>query len=323
MVNNCLVTKLKGTVNNTDLKYLNGIVVERKKMDDAIFANMTETQKRQCRYFYFVSPKPYDLKIIEGNTYFTDNTFTQNYGKELKGVIGSTVFIANADDCKVLITDDYQCSCFLTNNSGDLHSYIGTGMTFDLSDFKFRTNLEKIAITGMNFNAADGFELIKVNNGDIQNFANCVNLKYIHSRNNANLYGDLSVFSGKDLALCVICGVNNLYPNLTGNIEVFASMPSLTTLDLHYSRSPLSGNIEAFANNINMEVFSLTGRFDISATNNIEGNLNTLLDAWYTNGKRGNVLVGLSNTKCTYNGAAIKGNAMTFVFDENGWSEQA
>lgn len=94
----CLVTKLNGSSNNTELLRLGEMKISINKID---------SPNKVTQGFYFVVNKAVKLEII-GNGNFTDNTLTVNKGKQitLTPNVSQKVYVSN-DDFDVAILDKY------------------------------------------------------------------------------------------------------------------------------------------------------------------------------------------------------------------------
>lgn len=82
-----------------------------------------------------------------------------------------------------------------------------------------------------------------------------------------------------------------------------------------------TGNVEDLGRCVSLESI----RFTFQSSENIRGNLNTMLDALFANGKvSGSLYVYAQNVSVTYNDSAITGTfSKHFDFSSNGWTERA
>lgn len=83
-MNDCLVTKLKASVNNENLLPLNGIVIN--------VVSAVETTGRSIRMYGTVGDKR-PARVLSGTTYFTDSAGTANYGTEYEYTINNNGFV--------------------------------------------------------------------------------------------------------------------------------------------------------------------------------------------------------------------------------------
>lgn len=185
----CLVTKLNGIVNNINLKKLGELRLEIQK--SATLAADSRTITLGCY-------SPVGIEVIGG--YFTDKTFSENYGTTAK---------AEANITKELIVSNNDCILRFINKS-DVIS-LTLGKNFAATDFKFDlSELKYSGVTTANFfnlvNLAEDISILKdipqlksitISNcngcfGDIASLAKSENLEIFIASYCPKIYGDIS-----------------------------------------------------------------------------------------------------------------------------------
>lgn len=191
----CLVTKLNGIVNNINLKKLEELRLEIQK--SATLAADSRTITLGCY-------SPVDIEVIGG--YFTDKTFSENYGTTAK---------AEANITKELIVSNNDCILRFINKSDVISLTLGknfaaTDFRFDLSELKYS------GITTANFystgNLAEDISIIKdipqLKNinisrcecfGDIASLVTSKNLEVFIASHCSKIYGDISSLANNSI----------------------------------------------------------------------------------------------------------------------------
>ena len=113
-MNKCLVTKLNGSSNNSELRRLGEIRMKILKVS-------TPTDVTQG--FAIGVNKPVVLKIVD-NGYFTDRTLTVNKGKTITLNIDSNDVWVNNDNVEIAILDKYSITGLSLIPSRTFGSYI-------------------------------------------------------------------------------------------------------------------------------------------------------------------------------------------------------
>ena len=213
-MNKCLVTKLNGSSNNSELLRLGEMRMKILKVSNP--TSLTQG-------FAISVNKPVVLKIVD-NGYFTDRTLTVNKGKTITLNIGfNDVWVSN-DNVEIAILDKYSITELSLYPSQTSVSYI-RNKYFNLSDLKYSTaltslNLSNSQITGDIVNLKNLTSLTSLNleysqvNGDIVNLKNLTAL-IIFRISNTNVTGDIVNLNnltriGKELILKGL--------NISGNI---------------------------------------------------------------------------------------------------------
>lgn len=239
-MNKCLVTKLNGSVSNSEILRLGEMRVHFDKVSDP-----TEgTQKLGIGISDSVT-----MEII-GDGFFTDKYLTVNKGKTFnfqKGLNG--VWVSN-NDLDVAILNKYKVTyvgAYLPDDSYE--TIYKKNKKMNINDLKYSLGITQILLpstqsSGDIGSLKDLTELISIDlsntevSGDISALKNLLNLK--------RLFFDNTKVSGniKDLnALTKLTGlsISNVQNPLTGNIGTFSAFPLITDIILKYSK--LTGDL--------------------------------------------------------------------------------
>lgn len=297
----CLVTKLNGSVSNTDLLKLGEI-----RFPFTEIANPTANNLKMTLTF------SKDAKVtVDGNGYFTDQNLSANNGKEVNFVAGAekSVVLANKT-CNVSILDKYSLksiNCF-------------SKIAIPLDELAYSTKL-----TGFSFYDSNCY-------GNISFVKNLKKLDYLDCHNNRSIYGDIAAFSGHKTETVI-----NFYDtNLSGNIESLNGMPLLR--EIHLNGTQVGGNIDNLADLPSLEKFVvyntriLEGNIasfakipsisEINIGNNkVTGYVKTLCDNLHKNGRTTGTLTVVSSentVKFDANTAMPSNNKVVATFSASG-----
>ena len=233
----CLVTKLDGSSNNSNLLRIGEMRIKFNKV-----SNPTATT--QC----VILEVSRDTKLeIIGDGYFTDSSLLQNKGKNLT-ILANTftgVYVSN-NDIELAILDKYAIKNISVKNN-----YDGSA-SFDIDSLKYSTSLAEFYVNGMpiygdisafkNLTAFYGFGASYTQiSGDIANLKNLTNLTDLRL-SNTNISGDIAAF--KNLTNLTV--LSSLFTQISGDIANLKNLTNLT--DLHLSNTNISGDIAAFKN---------------------------------------------------------------------------
>ena len=196
---NCLVTKLKGTVQNSDLLRVGELRICVHK----IYNPNGETQRINLNFTEDVK-----LEII-GDGYFTNATLVSNLGKSLtaKANTESLVYVSNGD-FEIAILNKYALTKINTRTNKK------TAIK-DIADLKYSSSLNHLAINSVE------------NVGYFSDIKPLTSLYYI-ALSNANIKGSLSdLKSLTNLGYIIVGDTSN---KLTGNVSSLKAMTKLDTL---------------------------------------------------------------------------------------------
>lgn len=284
---NCLVTKLKGTVNNPDLlklgeirfkalkPYANGSYLtigagsapilctylvgsDREGNTERTIGAGTSSNLTALDAGAVVSMEKYGITKIACNAFEID--FDSLEFSDMSAMSGTVVFVG---DC---------------NLSGDMGNIVR-----DTN----KTNITKIQIE------ADNKSTIKFSKlGQLTAMTQFIALRTVFDGVNLADFSTLTA-----LTLINIQGTIGS-TGIEGSINSLAGLTSLTTV--HLVRSKINGNISALGALINC------GIFDFVECANLTGTLESLIDALRTAGRTGQTIFNFSGTNVTY-----QGNPMT------------
>lgn len=196
---NCLVTKLKGTVQNSDLLRVGELRICVHKTDNP----NSETQRINLNFTEDVK-----LEII-GDGYFTDNTLVSNLGKSLtaKANVETLVYVSNGD-FEIAILNKYALTKINTRSNKKI-------AIKDIADLKYSSSLNHLAINSVE------------NIGYFSDIKSLTTLSYL-SVSNANINGNLSDL--ESLTNLTYLYIGNTSNKTTGNVSSLKAMTSLNTL---------------------------------------------------------------------------------------------
>jgi len=208
---NCLVTKLKGIVDNDNLKKFGVLTL-----------NIAEADSGGNRLV--ISGQVTGKARIIGNGHFTNTGSTF----DPSGDIGTEVNIpfqgwSSNGNYKIEIDDKY-------NLSGTFNS--GNSQSLDLSDLMYNTAFTRFTMKG-----CEGDIIALINKNPLLTTVICNN-----TENPSKVYGNLG-----DLESVNITNLNLSYSGITGNLDDFKSV-NITNLDLSYSG--ITGAIERYAERV-------------------------------------------------------------------------
>ena len=247
----CLVTKLNGSSNNSNLLRIGEMRIKFNKV-----SNPTATT--QC----VILNVSRDTKLeIIGEGYFTDLSLAQNNGKNLTitANISTEVYVSN-NDIELAILDKYAiCNISIKSN------YNGSA-SFDIGSLKYSTPLITLYMTNMptygdisalkNLTSLANFNGSNTNvSGDIANLKNLTNLNSLRFTS-TNVSGDIANLKN-------LTSLTNLYGNNTNVSGDIANLKNLTNLNsLCFTSTNVSGDIANLKNLTkitNMEFKNVTG----------------------------------------------------------------
>lgn len=217
---NCLVTRYKAASSNSKLLKPGEFVVEF-----GVSESLSDAWNRIIQLGNLNQTEPTELRIIEGDAYFTDSTYTQNLGTTLSTVGDITTYVSNAA-CKVGIKYNYRVGSMALGYDGYL----------DISQLKFNQFTVCSAIRILDRNSKS--------TGSIESFANFWKDR---GSNDGRLQIASNLLTGSINAID-FTHVNNFdvggANNVTGNIETINVSSALTNFNINYTS--ISGSVETF-----------------------------------------------------------------------------
>ena len=236
---NCLVLKCKGTVENDSLLKVGELRIKQNKIDSP--TSLTQA--------IIVNGSNIDAEII-GDGYFTDKALTANLGKSITN-IKSPIYISNSD-CEISIKNKYNITALAFRESYitqwvDINRHVNN-KKIDLESLKYSHNIMSITVNAdVDISALSNLTTLtsliiqnKQVTGDISALANMTNMS--HLLLDTNITGDIS-----SLANMTNISYISLDTNITGDISALANMTKLRELYI-YSINNITGDLSAFAN---------------------------------------------------------------------------
>ena len=190
---NCLVTKLKGSVNDESLRRLGEMKLHVDSVSNSVIFSLNLDADVTIR--------------IVGNGYFVSNDNTN---------LGKTIATKNYDN-KNIKANGSNFDVFISNKDTIKGIYL-TNVVFDLSELTYCTSLTEF----VDWNTSS------ILTGDISIFKNLKNLINIHIEGSKQITGQLSDIAG----LTNLTTLSLSSPNITGQLSDIAGLTNLTTLSL-------------------------------------------------------------------------------------------
>lgn len=238
MTNDCLVTKLKGSVQNDNLPLFNTILLNVKNLTSYESADYTFRGSGFSR-----------VRVI-GNGSFSIND-EGSYTDYINQDLGYKKFKCTPGDYKILIYNKYEIQQLIINAS-----VAGGGISVEASQIDYvkptYLQLEGEALVGeykpMRLERIDTMFLGDNNNIkdnlilDIANLKNALALKYVSLEYNSNVSGDISVLTS--IPLLEEFGAS--YTSISGNIESLSGCTKLNNFGANYVTA-ITGEIRTLA----------------------------------------------------------------------------
>lgn len=230
----CLVTKLKGVVNDDSLMKLGELRIKCRKIS---------SWQKHLNSIFFTFTEPQTITII-GDGYFTDDKGTANKGKTTT-ITSNYAYISNTD-CEVSIPDkskltNLSLSPLVDGKTAASYAEQPRTIVGGLSALIGCSKLETFSL----YYAEDDF------NGDISALSSISTLKDCKIQS-CDVYGDVgSIKSLTNLTSLSLNRCSDVY----GDISAFANMVGLTTLDVAYTK--VLGSISILKTLINLKVLRI------------------------------------------------------------------
>lgn len=221
---NCLVTKLKNSVNNESLQYFSYIRVKIYKSDLVNAFNMS-CESNGASLNPITKVVSGDVKLVRNGVEYSEMplyTTTDAYGHAL-----GTINVSNAEG--VIIVDKYTLSRMQCDGR-KVNPY------FVMAEDLVNSNVVKL----------QGFSI----EGTVEDLSKCKTLSIIDNTASKNslenrLTGSINAFHGHP----ALTSINFMLSgsNITGNIEGLGLCPNITNIVLNYTN--VNGSIEGFVEN--------------------------------------------------------------------------
>ena len=215
----CLVTKLNGSCNNTELLKIGEFKIKFNKVSNPTKNNRSLNigVNKECK-----------VDLI-GDGYFTDSNLTANKGKSLVLSPSSDnyIYISN-NDVYISIEDKYCITKLIAQDSSLpwLVSGDKSHISFDIANLKYLTALTDIGLSST------------LVTGDISALSNLTALNNI-GLSSTLVTGDISALSN-------LTALNNIYlekTSVTGDISALSNLTALNNIYLRYLN--LKGNVSS------------------------------------------------------------------------------
>ena len=238
----CLVTKLNGSSNNTELLRLGEMKISINKID---------SPNKVTQGFNFIFNKAVKLEII-GNGNFTDDTLTVNKGKQitLTPNVSHKVYVSN-DDFDVAILDKYSIVRMFNYaeydpsiNYASKNKFISNIDVFKYSKALTSLSLSNTKVSGDIANLKELTSLTSLSLSNTKVSGDIANLKELTSLTSLSLYntkvsGDIANL--KELTSLTSLSLSNT--KVSGDIANLKTLTALTKLELYNKNLPITGNI--------------------------------------------------------------------------------
>jgi Leucine-rich repeat (LRR) protein len=216
-MNKCLVTKLNGSSNNSELLRLGEMRMKILKVQ-----NPTD----HTQGFSLGSNKPVTLEIVSDG-YFTDKTLSENKGKRITLNAGiNSVWVNGDKDIEIAILNKYSLTAITSSYQGEASDVYGNNIKLNISDLKYSA-----ALTDLNLANTQ----VSGNIGDLKTLTALTNLSLANTQVSGNI-GDLKT-------LTALTNLSLYNTQISGNISELKTLTALTYLNLYNAKIPLTGNI--------------------------------------------------------------------------------
>ena len=237
-MNKCLITKLNGVSDNSDLLRIGEMRVHFDKSENPTTSNRGKN---------FKFTKDSQLEII-GDAYFTDETLSTNLGKKITITKDSpkSVYVSNSD-CDVCILDKY--SLLLINDWVKNTTNDNGNFSFSIEDLKYSVNFYQIycsngQVTGDISALKNLTALVNLVLGKTQVTGDIANLRGLTALQELNLHhtqvtGDIANLR----ELTALTKISMDQTQLSGDIASLKGLTALTIIGMSNEQVPLTGNI--------------------------------------------------------------------------------
>lgn len=279
-MNNCLVTKLKGVVDNDNLNYLGWITINKLTGGVSQLIFKSQTLSVTCK--------------IVGEGYFTNSTGTENYGKELTithSDIGVAYFYVSGDVRKLLVKNDESLV-----NISIRDNYNPQSLKMNVEDLAYITSLKN-------------FELSKTPSyGDISKLkGSYLRIAIWETDIHGNLYDVLQ--RSLNILTQLQLNTNVTIEGSLSPIQLLSQDTILESINT-YTSNQISGNFELLGNT-NINSFQI-GAVSKDITGSIEQFVANKRSSGRTEGSLS--FIGTNYTAVTYNNSPITNNNVTVTW---------
>ncbi len=285
-MNNCLVTKLKGVVNNDSILKLGEVKINFADKGSASFSVYYDEEA--------------DLKIEGASFKNEENTVL---GNTMKASAGSqTKVFPTSRPCMISLFNKYAITKINSSGNGfdvDLAQLLQCKRMTSviLNETQVHGNIDGLSL--MSNLSEIGFNTTDVS-GDLSSLSHTTQLTYLNF-GKTKMSGDISTIAGnKGLKSLIVSNTN-----ISGDVSVLSDLTGLATFSAYSNK--LSGNINTLGR--------LTKLSEINFEDTlVTGDVKELGSALHSNGKVSGTFQLVLNDRITYNGATHNGKRVTMTF---------
>ena len=230
-MNRCLVTKLNGSSNNSELLRLGEMRIKIAKV---------ENPTKATQGFRIDVLKPVTLEIVSDG-YFTDETLATNKGKTITLVSGANSIWVSNDDVEIAILDKYSVSMiagyYISQPANEIYA---KNICLDISGLKYSAAMTSLSLSDSQVT------------GDISNLKNLTALTIL-SLYKAKVTGDIANLKN----LTALTAIDLRLTQVTGDIANLKNLTALTILSLSNVQTPITGHIDNLSGLAKCNVFNL------------------------------------------------------------------
>lgn len=285
-MNNCLVTKLKGVVNNDSILKLGEVRIP--------FAD------KGAGSFSVYYDEEADLEIKGASFKNEEDTVLGNTMKANAGV--QTKVFTTSRPCTISLFNKYAITKINSSGNGlsvDLAQLLQCKRMTSvlLNETQVHGNINGLSL--MSNLSEIGFNTTDVS-GDISSLSNTTQLTYLNL-GNTKVSGDISAIAGnKGLTSLIVSNTN-----ISGDVSVISDLTGLTTFSAYSNK--LMGNINTLGRLTKLSEINFAGTL-------VTGDVKELGSAMHSNGKVSGTFQLVLNDRITYNGAIHNGKRVTMTF---------
>ena len=285
-MNNCLVTKLKGVVNNDSILKLGEVKISFADKGSASFSVYYDEEA--------------DLGIEGASFKNEENTVLGNTMKASAGA--QTKVFPTSRPCMISLFNKYAITKINSSGNGfdvDLAQFLQCKRMTSvlLNETQVHGNIDGLSL--MSNLSEIGFNTTDVS-GNLSSLSHMTQLTYLNF-GNTKVSGDISVIAGnKGLKSLIVSNTN-----ISGDVSVLSDLTELTLFSA-YSNN-LSGNIKTLGRLTKLSEINFGGTL-------VTGDVKELGSAMHSNGKVSGTFQLVLNDRITYNGATNNGKRVTMTF---------
>lgn len=285
-MNNCLVTKLKGVVNNDSILKLGEVKISFADKGSGSFSVYYDEDA--------------DLEIEGASFKNEENTVLGNTMKAIAGA--QTKVFPTSRPCMISLFNKYAITKINSSGNGfdvDLAQLLQCKRMTSvlLNETQVHGNINGLSL--MSNLSEIGFNTTGVS-GDLSSLPHTTQLTYLNL-GNTKVSGDISAIAGnKGLTSLIVSNTK-----ISGDVSVLSDLTKLTTFSAYSNK--LSGNIKALGRLTKLSEINFGGTL-------VTGDVKELGSALHSNGKVSGTFQLVLNDRITYNSATNNGKRVTMTF---------